>query len=221
MAMFSRPETICLFAIFLLASCTNITYDYPANWPKQVVPKEDEACPDVSGVYQLYGITNSELKDDNNFSGCLLHHLYSESTFLNPLKQKPGELNNISPELQKLIDLTACVEIAQPNPEQLEIIVWGRRGNDRYILQRDFLSVANGDFSCDQEGVHLQTRYHFFSAIISNLFAYEQQTLLKAQDKSLLLRYLSRLTVNHTFVPGSSSTSYWIRWEACSSETSE
>jgi hypothetical protein len=208
---------VCFFTMFLLTSCGSIIYDYPGNWPKQILPKTEGQCPDVAGTYHLYGSTNNETKNDKHFTGCLLHHLYAESGLINAFT---GEYSDISTDLQNLINSADCIELAQPSPEQLEIITWGSHENGRYILHQESLTSAKGDFSCDQQGLHLKTRHYFLSVVISNMYVSERRMLLKAQDGSLLLNYVSRASGHHTFFPGSTEKSYWIRWEACPSEPS-
>lgn len=216
--IFSLPMWIYLFAAFLLVSCINDFHEYPTDWAQRIDSTKPDICPDLSGSYYKFGQTDIDAVRHSDFNNCLVDHLLEEGGVINPYTQRPGES---SPALRELINSTACIEISHPEPEILEIVLWSGRHDDKFILRREEFSSKNGDFRCDQNGLHLKTRYHYLTVIISNLLKSESRSLLKAQDGSLLIHYKVRTSGNHTFVPGSSAASYWIKWKDCDENPSE
>jgi hypothetical protein len=162
----------------------------------------------IAGVYKDY----AELGSGANFygrywdRGSLIYNLLSKEDM-----QLRGR-DHVSRDVQHLIDRATHVEIVQPAPDILQVIVWSGEENDRSRLWLEVLSMDKGDFSCGPDGLRLRSRTDWLIVGISNFFGWVSRTLNRSEDGSLVMKIGERGFGNHTFLPIGSVYDYWIRW---------
>lgn len=202
-----------VLATLVLQSCA-IAHDYPASWPPRATTFTQDTCPDLSGTYKTSGELSAEGPPPGN--SFLIDYLCAEGGLYNPwLENHPEPRRALHP----LINAASSVEIAQPTPETLEVIIWGGHGTGRFILRRDVLSARDGDFSCDISGLSLRRIYSYKPGLwLGNMLWWEERILGRADDGSLVMKFTRSGFGHHLVFPRGGSVSYWLRWEALREE---
>ena len=198
---------IWLAAPLALVSCVR-TFEYPAGWARPEVGHSDQACPMIAGAYKDYAKLGPGAYFVGRYSvrGSLIYNLLSKED--HPWRRRAP----IARDVQHLIDRATHVEIVQPAPDILQVIIWSGEGNDQSRLWLEVLSMAKGDFSCGPDGLRLRSRTDWLFVGIINFFAWESRTFNRSEDGSLLMKIGDRSFGNLVFVPLGLVFDYWIRW---------
>lgn len=183
-----------------LASCVWRTSEYPAGWARPEVGHSDQTCPIIAGVYK----DDAEPGPEAYFSGRNSDH---GSLIYNLLSKAP-----VSRDVQHLMDRVTHVEIVQPTPDMLQVIVWSGEGNERVMLWVEVLSMDKGDFSCGPDGLQLRSLTDWFITGVSNYFGWVSRTFNRSEDGSLVLKIRGRVFGNTAFLPLGGVSDSWIRW---------
>jgi hypothetical protein len=184
-------KAIAAFApALLLAGCMSVPLGYPDDWtPLQAAP-ESGACPALAGAYAEPGDTPS---------GCAAASPCARLSF--------GLFAGMA-GLQGEAALSASeVEIRQPAPEALEIIVRDG-GRER---ARKMLSAAKGDFRCTRRGLTLVARGGR-TLVAGGAPIHEERTFNRAQDGALVMLREAVGSDQHVVVPVGLEARYWVRW---------
>lgn len=200
---------IWLAAPLALASCVQ-TFEYPTAWAPKLQPS-GQACPLIAGVYREYGEEGPAPRV--YLSGKWI----GESLTYNLLSKELRYTDRLSRDVEHLIRNATHVEIVQPGPDVLKVIVWSGEGTDQSMLWVEILSMDKGDFSCGPNGLELRSRTDWLIVVISNMFASESRTFNRSEDGSVVAKIGERRFGNHTFLPFVIVSDYWIRWTPISS----
>ena len=207
--MASRKAWAGLLLILLMTSCSMVE-DYAVETGRRVLRRRPrQPVPTWPAT-----ITNTAvpLKKNTPSTGSI-DQLFYEGGLVNPFNQ---EFVNHNSEWRDLINETSCVELSQPFPDILLITVWGSRGDDKVVLRKKTLSARQGDFSCDQEGLHLAPCGRYFVTLLENSGSRINRTLSKTEDGCLVLKFEIRLVGNsNLIIPVIGKKIRWYKWDPC------
>jgi hypothetical protein len=91
-------------------------------------------------------------------------------------------------------DWVERVQIEQPSPGIVEIIA--EPGGKRQTL-----SVANGDFTCDKNGLRLRDKTAAMTILVGSAFTTESRIFNVADDGSLIMKSVWHNQGHHTLFP--------------------
>jgi len=192
---------VCLIAPIPVASCLAIkgTATFPPDWAPVKYHHEDDLCPNLAGVYddrgELPHATTSGRPCVSDASEC-------ESLIFSLLFDAHLDLRQRGVKRDR-VDL---VHIQQLSPGVLEIV--GDPGGNRQIL-----SLADGDYTCDESGLRLAEKTTGMVLLVSNVISREIRVFNTAEDGSLIMKAEWRNTGHHTFVPFDTKSEGWVRWK--------
>jgi hypothetical protein len=186
----------------LLASCISYTgtVPYPASWAPVRQGQAVGSCPKIDGVYWDRG-------------------QYQPTPYVSgrPCDFKTGECTSLIfglvSDAQSAIRIGGFnwrstvqqVQIEQPSPGVVEIIA--EPGGKRQTL-----SMANGDFTCDKNGLRLRDTTAATIVLISNALSTESRIFNVADDGSLIMKSVWHNRGNHTLFPFSVTNELLVRW---------
>jgi len=184
----------------VLAACisTTGTKPYPVGWSPIRHGQADGSCPKIAGTYNDSGV-------------------FEQSASGRPCKRETGECTSLIFGLlsgaQSALRLEAFkwrstvvqVQIEQPSPGVVEIIA-------KPDGKRQTLSIANGDFTCDGNGLRLSDKTAATIVLISNAISTESRIFNAANDGSLVMKSEWHNRGHHTLFPFSVTNEEWVRW---------
>lgn len=193
----------------LLASCISYTgtVPYPASWAPVRQSQAGSSCPKIVGVYQDRG----EYQPTPHVSGrpCNFRTGECRSLIFGLLGDARSTLFNSEIPW----DWVERVQIEQPSPGIVEIIA--EPGGKRQTL-----SMANGDFTCDKNGLRLRDTTAATIVLISNVLSTESRIFNVADDGSLIMKAVWHNRGNHTLFPFSVTNELLVRWTRADPEHS-
>ena len=110
-------------------------------------------------------------------------------------------------------DWVERVQIEQPSPGIVEIIA--EPGGKRQTL-----SMANGDFTCDKNGLRLRDKTAALILLISNTFTTESRIFNVTDDGSLIMKSVWNTMGHGTVIPVNSTNELLLRWTRVNPELS-
>lgn len=184
----------------LLASCLSYTgtVPYPASWAPVRQSQAGSSCPKIDGVYWDRGeypgpyVSGRPCNDRTGECRSLIFGLLGDarSTLFNR---------------DSAINWVERVQIEQPSPGIVEIIAQARG-------TRQTLSMANGDFTCDQNGLRLRDTTAATIVLISNMLSTESRIFNVADDGSLIMKAVWHNRGHMTIIPVSVTNEVLLRW---------
>jgi len=186
----------------LLASCIvhSGTAPYPNSWTPIRHGQTGSPCPKIAGVYQDRG----DYQPTPYVSGrpCSFKSGECRSLIFGLLSDAQS---GIRIEAFKWRSTVQQVQIEQPSPGVLEIIA--EPGGNRQTL-----SMANGDFTCDGVGLRLRDKTAATIVLISNMLSTESRIFNVAEDGSLVMKSEWHNQGHHLIFPASVRYELWVRW---------
>ena len=191
----------------LLASCLSHTgtVPYPANWAPVRQSQAGSSCPKIDGVYQDRG----ELPPHVSGRPCSYRAGECSSLIFGLLGDPRFDLFNR--EIAR--DWVERVQIEQPSPGIVEIIA--EPGGKRQTL-----SMANGDFTCDKNGLRLRDKTAALILLISNTFTTESRIFNVTDDGSLIMKSVWNTMGHGTVIPVNITNELLLRWTRVNPELS-
>ena len=192
-----------IFALALLASCvtTGGIATYPAHWPPVQGIQSKGSCPKIAGVYHDLGeyVSTATGRPCDRYSDdcesliyALLYDAYM-SVKGTGIGRKPVDI----------------ITIRQPSPGVLDI----RSTPDG---ERGELSIAGGDFTCDEDGLRLKERSASLLLGVGNFVSYETRIFNAAVDGSLIMKSAYRTRGHTTIMFADNTGAAWVRWTPAS-----
>jgi len=184
----------------VLVSCisTTGTEPYPVGWSPIRHGEAGGTCPNINGVYHDRGVSEwsrSGRPCSREMGECtsLIFGLLSDAQ------------SALRIEAFKWRSTVVQVQIEQPSPGVVEIIA-------NPDGKRRTLSIANGDFTCDGNGLRLSDKTAATIVLISNAISTESRTFNVANDGSLIMKSEWHNRGHHTLFPFSVTNEAWVRW---------
>ena len=213
-SMTPRPIRIAASVLMplLLSSCIAMTgiEPYPVSWTPIRKSEAGSSCPNIVGVYKDLG----EYQPTPSGSGrpCSFESGECRSLIFNLLGDadmaiRIGTNKGQSTTLKQ-------VRIEQPSPGVVEI-------NAPSGERRQTLSIANGDFTCDGNGLRLAEKTAFATILISNVIGTDSRIFNVAEDGSLIMKSEWHNRGHHTFFPFNVTNELWVRWARVDPENSD
>jgi hypothetical protein len=185
----------------LLASCISYTgtVPYPASWAPVRQSQAGSSCPKIDGVYQDRGeyqptpyVSGRPCNDRTGECRSLIFSLLGDAHYFGSDREIAGAR-------------VERVQIEQPSPGIVEIIAQPRE-------KRQTLSITNGDFTCDQNGLRLRDKYTALTLLIANVFTTESRIFNVADDGSLIMKSVWHRQGHATLFPLSMANEVLLRW---------
>lgn len=194
----------------LLASCIaySSTAPYPGSWTPIRQGQAGSSCPKIDGVYQDRG----EYQPTPHVSGrpCNFRTGECRSLIFGLLGDAQSAIRFEAFKWQSTVQQ---VQIEQPSPGVVEIIA--QPGGERQTL-----SITNGDFTCDGDGLRLKDKTAGTTILISNVISNESRTFNIADDGSLIMKSAWHNWGHHIVFPVSVRNELWVRWTRVDPERS-
>ena len=186
----------------LLASCIvhSGTAPYPNSWTPIRHGQTGSPCPKIAGVYHDRG----DYQPTPYVSGrpCSFKSGECRSLIFGLLSDAQS---GIRIEAFKWRSTVQQVQIEQPSPGIVEIIAQPRE-------KRQTLSITNGDFTCDQNGLRLRDKYTALTLLIANVITTESRIFNVADDGSLIMKSVWHRQGHATLFPLSMADEVLLRW---------
>lgn len=200
---------VSVLVSLLLASCISYTstVPYPASWAPVRQSQAGSSCPKIDGVYQDRG----EYQPTPRVSGRPCNDRTGECRSLILGLLGDARIDVFKREIAR--DFVAWVQIEQPSPGVVEIIA--QPGEKRQTL-----SITNGDFTCDRNGLRLGDKTAAMIFLISNGLSTESRIFNVADDGSLVMKAVWHNQGHHTFFPFSVTNEVLLRWTRVDPERS-
>jgi hypothetical protein len=185
----------------LLASCISYTgtVPYPASWAPVRQGQAVGSCPKIDGVYWDRGqyqptpyVSGRPCNDRTGECRSLIFNLLGDARSTLFKSETPR-------------DWVARVQIEQPSPGIVEIIA--EPGGKRQTL-----STANGDFTCDKNGLRLRDTTAATILLIGNVLSTESRIFNVADDGSLIVKAVWHNRGHATLFPLSITNELLVRW---------
>ena len=190
----------CLITPMPIASCISINESatFPADWAPVQYHRGEDLCPNLAGVYddrgELPHVSTSGRPCVDDASEC-------ESLTFNLLFDAHLDLRRRGVKRDR-VDL---VHIEQLSPGVLEIV--GNPGGNRQIL-----SLANGDYTCDESGLRLAEKATAMVLVAINFISRETRVFNTAEDGSLIMKAEYRSIGNDLLLAIDAENEGWVRW---------
>ena len=180
--------------MLLLVSCfahTN-TVPYPDACGSIRASATGGSCPKIEGTYRDQGEISGKGPRSCIYPDCgsLAFNLLSDPYVFSRGDAPSGGL----------------VRISQPSAERVEIL-----GGPRRV--RTALSLAEGDFACDESGLRLKAKSTGLFLLAENVIAEESRIFNVADDGSLVMKVEWHNYGNRLIAGYSNRGAVWVRWE--------
>jgi hypothetical protein len=201
-----------LFAMLMLTACVREDA-YPSSWATIDPTRADRQCPDISGLYAEIGAITK--------GACHTHQEKCPHLSYNLLGGGTGYAEVYDKSLTPAFSAgTTHVELRQQEDQTIDVILWQSGVKDGEptmrgrVIGQQRLTVHEGDYSCSEEGLRLQTRSVYFLWGISNLVGFENRTFNRTEDRDLVMKSEESFIAHHTFVPFGGGKTIWVRWQS-------
>ena len=198
-----QPIRIAASALvsLLLASCISYTgtVPYPASWAPVRQSQAGSSCPKIDGVY----LDRGEYQPTPYVSGRPCNDKTGECRSL--IFSLLGDAHYFGSDREIVSDWLRRVQIEQPSPGIVEIIIQPREKGQT-------LSITNGDFTCDKNGLRLRDKTTAMILLISNVLTTESRIFNVADDGSLIMKSVWHRQGHATLFPLSMSDEVLLRW---------
>ncbi len=190
--------TVISLTLIPLTSCsmTSATYPYPVDWAPIQDNSLTSSCPNLEGVYHDYG----ENAETSSGSPCVSEAGECRSLSFNLLYSDTFAFKSVTRPMVNQ------VHIVQPAPDLLEITT-------KPSGEQHKLSLSEGDFTCDAEGLRLKVKFTAGLVLFANYIMSESRVYIVASDGTLTMNAEGRNVGHHLIIPMNITSNRWVRWE--------